>query len=212
MKLSIINIRRKIENLYLHLRCIPLKHVYLKLGKDSYLPYNSEIKTAVEIGDGTGINGKIRILGGERVIIGKYCAIGSDVKIISSNHNIKKANLQSKFATDFFNQSIDVLKGETKIGNNVWIGDSVIILPGVQIGDGAVIGAGSIVTKNVPPFAVAVGNPSKVIKFRFSQKIIKKLLEISWWDWPTDKILHNKSFFNADLTLTSDIQMIRLLK
>ena len=125
---------------------------------------------------------------------------------------LKKANLQSKFATDFFNQSIDVLKGETKIGNNVWIGDSVIILPGVQIGDGAVIGAGSIVTKNIPPFAVAVGNPAKVIKFRFSQKIIKKLLKISWWNWPNDKILLNKSFFNTDLTLISDIQMIKLLK
>ncbi len=155
---------------------------------------------------------KLESLGGARVTIGKYCAIGSDIKIISSNHDIKKANLQSKFATDFFNQSIDVLKGETKIGNNVWIGDSVIILPGVQIGDGAVIGAGSIVTKNIPPFAVAVGNPAKVIKFRFSQKIIKKLLKISWWNWPNDKILLNKSFFNTDLTLISDIQMIKLLK
>jgi len=207
MKLSMINIRRKIENLYLLLLCKPLKHVYLKLGKDSYLPYNSEIKTAVEIGDGTGINGKIRIVGGARVMIGKYCAIGSDVKIISSNHDITKANLQSKFATDFFNQSIDVLKGETKIGNNVWIGDSVIILPGVQVGDGAVLGAGSIVTKNIPPFAIAVGNPAKVIKFRFSQKIIKKLLKISWWDWPINKIILNKNFLLLILPL---YQMLKL--
>jgi len=207
MKLSMINIRRKIENLYLLLLCKPLKHVYLKLGKDSYLPYNSEIKTAVEIGDGTGINGKIRIVGGARVMIGKYCAIGSDVKIISSNHDITKANLQSKFATDFFNQSIDVLKGETKIGNNVWIGDSVIILPGVQVGDGAVLGAGSIVTKNIPPFVVAVGNPAKVIKFRFSQKIIKKLLKISWWDWPINKIILNKNFLLLILLL---YQMLKL--
>ena len=207
MKLSMINIRRKIENLYLLLLCKPLKHVYLKLGKDSYLPYNSEIKTAVEIGDGTGINGKIRIVGGARVMIGKYCAIGSDVKIISSNHDITKANLQSKFATDFFNQSIDVLKGETKIGNNVWIGDSVIILPGVQVGDGAVLGAGSIVTKNIPPFVVAVGNPAKVIKFRFSQKIIKKLLKISWWDWPINKIILNKNFLLLILPL---YQMLKL--
>lgn len=121
-------------------------------------------------------------MGGAKVIIGKYCAIGSGVKIISSNHDISKANLQAKFASENFDQSLDVIKGEIVIGYNVWIGDAVIILPSVTVGHGAVIGAGAIVTKSVPPFAVIAGNPGKIIKYRFSQKIIDQLLEIAWWD------------------------------
>ena len=212
MKLSLINIRRKLENIFLIIKSLPLKHVYLRLGKDSYLPFNSEIKTAVEIGDGTGINGKIRIIGGSKVIIGKYCAIGSDIKIISSNHDISKANLQAKFAMENFQQSIDVVKEEITIGNNVWIGDSVIILPGVQVGDGAIIGAGSIVTKNIPPFAISVGNPAKVIKFRFDEKIIKQLVEIKWWNWSKQKILKNKDFFQLNLAIDPKKNIYKTIK
>ncbi len=188
------------------------KHVYLTLGKDAYLPHNSEIKTAVEIGDGTGINGPIRILGGAKVSIGKYCAIGSGVKISSSNHDISKANLQAKLAMDNFKQSLDVIKGNVIIGNNVWIGDSAIILPGVSIGHGAVIGAGTIVTKPIPPFGVAVGNPGKIIKYRFSQNIINQLLKISWWDWPQEKIKMNKEFFHIDLTKNSSLRLSSFIK
>ena len=103
-------------------------------------------------------------------------------------------------------------KGETNIGNNVWVGDSVIILPGVTIGDGAVIGAGSIVTKNISPFAIAVGNPAKVIKFRFDQKIIKQLLQIKWWSWSKKKILKNRDFFHTNLTKDGKINLNKLIK
>ena len=72
---------------------------------------------------------------------------------------------------------------ETLVGNDVWIGRSVIIISGVKIGDGSVIGAGSIVTKDIPPYAIVAGNPARVIRFRFDETIIEELLKISWWNF-----------------------------
>ena len=198
MREVLIQLKRLIINLLVIIRSKG-PHTYLRLGKGAYVPLNAEIKTAVEIGDGTGINGKIRILGGSKVIIGKYCAFGADIKIISSNHDLKKANLQAKFASKYFNMSIDLPGKEIVIGHNVWIGDNVIILPHVTIGNGAVIGAGSIVTKDVPNFAIAVGNPAHIIKYRFNKKIINQLLKIQRWNWSEEKIKKNKIFFDKNL-------------
>lgn len=98
---------------------------------------------------------------------------------------------------DFIEKSIDISKGNPKIaiGNDVWIATNAVILPGVTIGDGAVIGAGAIVTKDIPPYAIAVGVPAKIIKYRFSKEIIEGLLKIKWWNWPDEKIKANIDYF-----------------
>lgn len=83
-------------------------------------------------------------------------------------------------------------KGQILIGNDVWIGDGVTILGGVRIGDGAVIAAESVITKDVPPYAVVGGNPAKIIKYRFPQEIIEKLLRIAWWNWDSRLFLERK--------------------
>ena len=83
----------------------------------------------------------------------------------------------------------------TKIENDVWVGDSVIILPGVKVGTGSVIGAGSIVTKDVEPYTIVAGNPAKLIKKRFNNDRILELLNSKWWDWDDETIRKNKSFF-----------------
>lgn len=80
------------------------------------------------------------------------------------------------------------LKGDTIIGNDVWIGENVTILPGVHIGDGAIIGANSVVAKDIEPYSIAVGNPCRVVKKRFDDETIEKLLELKWWDWGEEKI------------------------
>ena len=77
---------------------------------------------------------------------------------------------------------------ETIIGNDVWIGTGVMVLGGLTISDGAIIGAGTVVTKDVPPYAVVLGNPGKIKRYRFTKEQIKKLLEIKWWDWDLEKI------------------------
>ncbi|PSB09569.1 hypothetical protein C7B62_12775 [Pleurocapsa sp. CCALA 161] len=103
-------------------------------------------------------------------------------------------------------------KGAINIGNGVWIGDNVTILPGVEIANGAVIGAGSIVTKSIPPYSIAVGNPAKVIKKRFSDQIIEQLQEINWWDWSEEKIKNNRRFFETDFSQIKKDEMFMINK
>lgn len=148
----------------------------------------------MQIGDHTyGIPDIIDGPHGE-VIIGKFCSIAIGVSIVAANHNIKFVstypfktiwNDQWRFLGDV---SDHTSKGKTVIGNDVWIGKSAFIMNGVTIGDGAVIGAGSVVTKDIPPYAVVGGNPARVLKFRFEQHIINKLLQIKWWDWDEETI------------------------
>ncbi|WP_140538245.1 DapH/DapD/GlmU-related protein [Mesorhizobium sp. B1-1-8] len=78
--------------------------------------------------------------------------------------------------------------GGVTVGNDVWIGHGAIMLPGVAIGDGAVVGAGAVVTKDVPPYAIVVGSPAKVIRYRFSEDVVAKLLAIQWWQWDDEKV------------------------
>lgn len=90
-------------------------------------------------------------------------------------------------------------KGEVVIGHGVWIGDSVIILPGVTVGNGAVIGAGSVVTRPIPPYAIAVGNPARVVKYRFSPEVVALLEAVDWWSWDVEKIRRNRDLFELNL-------------
>ena len=95
------------------------------------------------------------------------------------------------------------LKGDTVIGNDVWIGAEAMIMPGVKISDGAVIGARSLVTKDIGPYEIWGGNPAKLIKKRFCDEDIEKLLQIKWWDWSLDEIKAN-----LDLIRSSDVDSL----
>jgi len=184
----------------------------LNIDKNVFLPLNSEIASETHIGYATGITGKITIKGMAKASIGKYCAIGADVKIITENHKMNTANLQVTLAQKYFKFNLkDTTKGEVQIGSNVWVGDSTIILPGVTIGDGAVVGSGSIVTKSIPPFAIYAGNPARLIRYRFSDNIIKQLLAIQWWNWNENKIRANRKFFTLDLVNNPNINLRKLV-
>lgn len=124
--------------------------------------------------------------------IGKYCSIAKDVKILLGGaHDINCASSYPfKIHKDIFPNAPDeeVHNNTVTIGNDVWIGRGAIILSGVTIGDGAVIGAGAVVSKDIPPYAVAVGSPIRIIRYRLSPGQIQQMLEIKWWDLPTDTI------------------------
>ena len=98
------------------------------------------------------------------------------------------------------------LKGDTIIGNDVWIGQNVTVLPAVHIGDGAIIGANSVVAKDIPPYSVAVGNPCEVKSKRFDEDLIEYLLKIKWWDWSAEKIFKNmEALCSGDLSKIKNI-------
>lgn len=205
-----------IFSIYSYFRCkififfMKLKKV--SIGKDVFINWNSKIRSGTVIGDYTRIGGPIVIKEKGKVIIGKYCAIGWDVKIISANHLTTHANMQFKLQEEFGFSSLVENRGPIKIGNNVWIGDNVTILPGVKIGDGAVIGACSVVTKDVQPFSIVAGVPARVIRKRFDDAIIKKLLELKWWNWSKEKIKKNRLFFETDLTTISVIEFESIIR
>ena len=139
--------------------------------------------------------------------IGSYTSIANGVKIIPNSHNYKFATTSPILFDKRFNfpckdgvlhTYCPNLYYSVEIGNDVWIGENVIIFNGVKIGDGAVIAAGSIIRKDVPPYAIVVG-VDKIIKYRFEKEKIKKLLELKWWEWDEAKIkteLHR--FYNID--------------
>ncbi len=137
--------------------------------------------------------------GAERLIIGKFCAIATHVKFIMSGANHKLDGI-STYPFPIFGQGWEgelaqimnlPTKGDTVVGHDVWLGYDAMVLPGVTIGDGAVIGARSVVTSDIPPYAIAAGNPARVIKQRFSDADIARLLAIQWWHWEIEKITRN---------------------
>ncbi|HCA43318.1 MAG TPA: chloramphenicol acetyltransferase [Bacteroidetes bacterium] len=132
---------------------------------------------------------------GDKLIIGKFCAIASGVKFIMNGGNHLTDSLSTYPFEIFGGEWKDAMngkeypyKGDTVVGNDVWIGYESVIMPGVKIGNGAIIGAKSVVTKDVEPYSVVAGNPAKEIKKRFSEEKIKRLQELKWWDWSPNKI------------------------
>lgn len=157
----------------------------------------------LEVGKESYHNGNFDIRGGgTKAVIGSYCAIGKDVKLILNNHDVNYATMQYSFYKTYFKSSpfnSKKPKIALEIGSDVWIGDNVIILPNVKIGHGAVIGAGSVVTKTVEPYTIVAGTPAKPIKKRFKDDTIKELLQSQWWTWDASKIKENKEFFFKNL-------------
>jgi acetyltransferase-like isoleucine patch superfamily enzyme len=155
------------------------------------------------IGDHT--YGKPRVISwgeGTSLTIGKYCSISRNVTIfLGSEHRIDWVSTYPFPVIWEDAKSITghpSTKGDVIIGNDVWIGYEVTILSGVHIGDGAAIGACSVVTKDVPPYAIVAGNPARVLRYRFDEGTIKKLLKIKWWDWPDEKVKKNVHLICSD--------------
>lgn len=173
-------------------RFLPSKDITDKTGV--FIARNSVIPNGTIFGDGTRINGKCVIKGAGKVIFGNYCAVGEELRIISSNHDISDINLQFALQKRI-GLEINPISKSVIIGHNVWIGDSVIVLPGIKVGNGAILAAGSIVTKDVPPYGVVGGCPAKVIKYRFDKEKIAEIEKSEWWNWSLEKMKENIDFF-----------------
>lgn len=133
------------------------------------------------------------------VEIGKYCQIGAYVGIHTNNHPI--THLTTYINSSLFNGELGKLKssGRILIGNDVWIGHNAILIGTINVGHGAIIAAGSVVTSDVPPYAIVAGVPAKLIRYRFQQSMIDDLLELKWWDLADDEIQKIKHLFFENL-------------
>ena len=134
------------------------------------------------------------------ITIGKYCQFGADVAIHSTNH--PTSYLTTYINQNLFNGELKALKEVKKVvvGHDVWIGHNAIIVGNVTIGNGAVIAAGSVVTKDVAPYAIVGGVPAKEIKKRFSDTIIKELEELQWWNKSEKELEEMKPLFLKDFS------------
>ncbi len=137
---------------------------------------------------------------GDQLIIGKFCAIAEGARFIMNGAN----HLMDGFSTypfpifgngweDGFDPAayVDASRGDMVIGNDVWIGNGATILPGVSIGSGAIIGAGAVVGSDVPDYAIVAGNPAKLVRMRFDENTVTRLMTAAWWDWPVETISEN---------------------
>lgn len=132
-----------------------------------------------------------------QVVLGKYNSIGRDCTFfLHANHRSDWITttsqlwgpVTSEIAEMHMKMGHPSCKGDIVVGNDVWIGAKSTIMSGVRINNGAIVGACSVITKNVPPYAIVAGNPAKIVKYRFTESQIAWLEEIAWWDWPEQKI------------------------
>ena len=134
----------------------------------------------------------------ETLVIGKFCQIASGVQIITSSANHRYDGI-STFPFAIFDEmgegrpSMPTTFPDTIIGNDVWIGTGAMILPGARIGSGVIIGAGAVVRGTVPDYAIVSGNPASVVRLRFDEDRIARLMEIAWWAWPIELIVANEA-------------------
>ncbi len=134
--------------------------------------------------------------------IGRFCAISWDCTINAISHSHENLTVSAFPYVPYVGEFVETRNQTYKkvvIGNDVWIGANSVIMPGVTIGDGAVVGAGAVVTKDVPPYAIVVGVPAKVVKYRFSEDFIKQLLDIKWWELDREVIKNNIHLFQGAL-------------
>ncbi|MGW5384851.1 CatB-related O-acetyltransferase [Nocardia sp. NPDC003963] len=154
--------------------------------------------------------------GPEKLIIGKFCALATGVRFIMNGANHRMDGPSTfPFPTmgGAWSRHIDLLtelpnRGDTVVGNDVWIGNGVTVLPGVRIGHGAIVAAGSVVTRDVPDYGIVGGNPARLIRFRYDESEIARLLAVAWWDWSVEHITdHVRAIMSgsiADLEAAAD--------
>lgn len=136
---------------------------------------------------------------GDRLDIGRYCALATGATFIMNGANHRMDGLSTypfPVMGGAWAAHLDLLaglptRGDTKIGNDVWLGYRTLVLPGVSIGNGAIVGAGAVVSTNIPDYAIAAGNPAQIVRMRFDARTIARLLDIAWWDWPADRVTAN---------------------
>ena len=132
--------------------------------------------------------------------VGKYCSLAKCTFVYDGNHNLNYASTYPFKEIGLVKDAHpnQMIKLPSKVGNDVWIADDVIIHSGIIIGDGSIIAGQSVVTKDVPPYAVVAGNPARIVKYRFSPDIIQRFINVKWWDLPESIVISKLACINND--------------
>lgn len=185
-----------------------IEHAYVygdvKIGKNVKITKGVHISGNISIGDFTAISGPNTDLYSHlsKIVIGKFCSIARNVSFQEYFHYSDRLST-AMINSDLFGKEskTDIYsKGDIYIGHDVWIGTHSVILSGVRIGNGAIIGANSVVTEDIPDYAIAAGSPARIIKYRFEEETITLLNTIGWWDWSIEKLEENQHLFQNRLT------------
>ena len=178
-----------------------------KLSDYANIAHHAELSDAV-VGKRTSVGRYTKVRNAD---IGSYCSISWDVTIGAVGHPMDHPSTHAfSYRSQFgiVDANIDLGHERVKIGNDVWVGCGAIIMPGVQVGDGAVIGAGSVVTKNVAPYSIVSGVPARHMKLRFEPEMIARLEELRWWDWDDDRLKECITFFQRPLDESTFSQLL----
>lgn len=174
--------------------------------------YKSYLSGSITIGRYTSLSGPNTDLWAKinPISIGNFCSIARNVTMQEYNHNPKKISTyfigKNVFSEVWKDEQIS--KAGIEVGHDVWIGTHCVLLSGAKIGNGAIIAANSVVTGEIPAYAIAAGSPAKVIKYRFSEEMISSLSALGWWHWPMEKIQANKQLFEKDFDVNTLTKVI----
>ena len=177
-----------------------------------FIARRSVVGASTVIGTGSRINGPVFIRGAGRLSIGNYCAFGFDIRFVTSNHSVSTISLQHFLQKQAGKGARHSDKMDIRVGHDVWIGDRAMILPGVTIGDGAVIGGVSVVTKSVEPYSIWAGNPARKIGERFTPDVVAALSELQWWHWSPERVKKQAEMLATDLAGLTDDKALALIR
>jgi len=185
----------------------------------------AKLRGKVKLSEGVKIIDGVNVMAESKLTIGRYTSLnGPNTDIFCKIHpvnigsfvsiaravSIQEYNHKTDFPSSYF-LSINVFKtkvqkdifskGPITIGNDVWIGTQCVILSGANIGHGVIVAANSVVTGEIPPYAIAAGSPARIVGYRFPPEIVERLLKLCWWDWSIERIKQNEHFFSSTLTI-----------
>lgn len=196
----------------------PAVSFFCKIDNKSRIDKKAKVNSQTQIYNSS--MGRFSYLGRKSALIcadvGMYCSIGDEVKVGLGIHTLSYLSTSPLFTEKCNGTGSSWVDKDTVypykkviVGNDVWIGERAMIMGGVNIGDGAVIGAGAIVTKDVPPYAIVAGIPAKVIKYRFSDEIIQSLLQIKWWNTNEETLKLHLDLFQTKNVSIKDLLVLK---
>lgn len=178
----------------------------VSLAENAHVGPDSKVTGSVALDQYVNLTADIEFIGGE-ISVGGFTPVGRRTSFQAIDHSTYRPSTQWKFYAEVLDERLEMdSKGPIRVGSDVWIGMDTTVLSGVEIGHGAVVGAGAVVTEDVEPYAIVAGVPAEHRGWRFDERTREQLLDIAWWEWGEDRMRRNERFFTTDLREIADVR------